>query len=85
MNNPFSPGDIIAASRPSMVGESWAKPTFLVIDAKHLNHDGQFTEPPERQASPYIADWLLTVMKLDGSSEVMTTYFDSAAWSKINT
>ena len=79
MNNPFSPGDIIAASRPSMVGESWAKHTFLVIDAKHLNQDGQFTER-WRQAG-----WVLTVMKLDGSSEVITTYFDSAAWSKIDT
>ena len=77
MNNPFSPGDIIAAWCPSMVGESWAKHAFLVIEAKRLNQDGQFTER-WRQAG-----WILTVMKLDGSSEVITTYFDSAAWTTV--
>lgn len=77
MNIPFSPGDVIVSPKH--------RHTFLVIEAKRLNHDGQFTEPPERQASPYIADWVLTAMKLDGSSEVVTTYFDSAAWSKIDT
>lgn len=79
MNNPFSPGDVIVASRPSMVGESWAKHTFLVIDAKRLNQDGQFTERWRQDG------WILTVMKLDGSSEVITTYFDSAAWTAVAT
>lgn len=78
MNTPFSPGDIISAARPSMVGEFWAKHTFLVIDTKHLNQDGQFTERWR------LDGWVLTVMKLDGSSEVITTYFSAAAWSKIN-
>jgi len=79
MNIPFSPGDVIVASRPSMVGESWAKHTFLVIDAKRLNQDGQFTERWRQDG------WILTVMKLDGSSEVITTYFDSAAWTAVAT
>ena len=77
MNASFSPGDVIFASRPSMVGESWAKHTFLVIEAKRLNLTGTARW---RQAG-----WILTAMKLDGSSEVVTTYFDSAAWSKIDT
>jgi len=78
MTDTFSPGDVIVASRPSMVGESWAKHTFLVIEAKRLKA-GQFTERWR------LAGWILTVMKLDGSSEVTTTYFDGAAWSKIDT
>ena len=79
MNASFSPGDVIVSSRPSMVGESWAKYAFLVIEAKRLNQDGQFTER-WRQAG-----WILTVMKLDGSSEVVTTYFDSDIWATVAT
>lgn len=69
MNISFSPGDVIVSPKH--------RHTFLVIEAKRLNLTGTARW---RQAG-----WILTAMKLDGSSEVVTTYFDSATWSKINT
>lgn len=58
----------------------WKDTSFLVLEAKSLNKLEGVSNNNWRSSG-----WALTVMKLDGSSTIITTYFDSDIWSTVIT
>lgn len=58
----------------------WKDTSSLVLEAKRLSKLEGVSKSTWRDTG-----WALTVMKLDGSSTIITTYFDSDVWSTVTT
>lgn len=86
----FSVGQIIVPNLDHPKGQKdfsptgrlygWKDVTLLVLEAKSLNKLEGVSKSVWRGTA-----WALTVMKLDGSSTIITTYFDSDVWSTVTT